>query len=40
MTPISWLYMLLVWGLIVAVNVFCFYRLFKKKGGKGSGPEA
>lgn len=28
MTAASWAYMLVVWGAIVALNVFCFYRLF------------
>jgi hypothetical protein len=32
MTPLSWAYMLLAWGLIVALNVFCFYRLFTRGG--------
>lgn len=31
MTPLSWLYMILVWGLIVGLNVFCFYRVFTTK---------
>lgn len=30
MTPVSWAYMVLVWGLIIALNVFCFYRLFAR----------
>lgn len=30
MTTASWAYMLIVWGLIVALNVFCFYRLFTR----------
>lgn len=37
MTPLSWLYMLLVWGIILAVNVYCFYRILKKGGGSGPG---
>lgn len=28
MTPSSWAYMLVVWGAITALNIFCFYRLF------------
>ena len=31
MTLGSWLYMLTVWGIIVALNVFCFSRIFAKK---------
>ena len=31
MTPVSWLYMALVWAAIIALNIFCFYRIFKKK---------
>lgn len=31
MTLGSWIYMLLVWGAILAVNVFCFWKLFTKK---------
>ncbi len=30
MTPLSWVYMILVWTAIVAVNVFCFSRMFGK----------
>ena len=33
MTPLSWLYMLSVWAIIIALNVFCFYNIFKKNGG-------
>lgn len=32
MTPLSWLYMGLVWAAIIALNLFCFYRIFKKNG--------
>lgn len=31
MTPGSWIYMLAVWGIIIALIVFCFYKLLKKK---------
>lgn len=31
MTLLSWLYMGVAWILILAVNVFCFYRIFKKE---------
>ncbi len=31
MTPGSWIYMLTVWGLIIALNIFCFARIFGKK---------
>ncbi len=27
----SWIYMLTVWVLIIALNVFCFYNIFRKK---------
>ncbi len=30
MTPVSWLYMALVWAAIIALNIFCFCRIFKK----------
>lgn len=30
MTPGSWIYMLVVWGIIIGLNVFCFHRIFKK----------
>jgi hypothetical protein len=31
MTAGSWAYMLLVWSVITAINVFCFVRIFRKK---------
>ena len=31
MTLFSWLYMLAVWAAIVALNVFCFARIFSKR---------
>jgi len=31
MTLLSWLYMGTVWAAITALNVFCFYKIFKKK---------
>jgi hypothetical protein len=31
MTALSWLYLGIVWAAIIALNVFCFYRVFTKK---------
>ncbi len=31
MTFLSWLYLGVSWAVILAVNVFCFYRIFKKE---------
>ncbi len=31
MTLGSWIYMAIVWGLIIALNVFCFVRIFRHK---------
>ncbi len=31
MTPLSWIYMGLVWAAIIALNIFCFSRIFKNK---------
>ena len=31
MKTASWVYMLLVWAVIIAVNVFCFVRIFRKR---------
>ncbi len=31
MTLGSWIYMLVVWAAIIAVNIFCFTRIFTKK---------
>ncbi len=31
MTGWSWLYMLIVWAAIIALNVFCFGRIFTTK---------
>lgn len=31
MTPGAWLYMILVWSVIIALNIFCFARIFRKK---------
>lgn len=28
----SWIYMLTVWALIIALNIFCFYNIFRKQG--------
>lgn len=30
MTIGSWIYMLVVWGIIIGLNVFCFKRIFRK----------
>ena len=30
MTTGAWIYMLLVWGIIIGVNIFCFGRIFRK----------
>ncbi len=32
MTAGSWIYMLVVWALITALNVFCYKRIFSKRG--------
>jgi len=31
MTPGAWLYMLIVWAVIAAMNIYCFVRIFSKK---------
>lgn len=31
MNVLSWIYMGLVWTCIIALNAFCFYRMFWKK---------
>ena len=31
MTLLSWIYMLSVWAAIIALNVYCFYRIFTNK---------
>jgi len=31
MTLFSWIYMLAVWAAIIALNVFCFARMFAKR---------
>lgn len=31
MRPEGWLFMILSWGAILAVTVFCFARVFRKK---------
>lgn len=38
MTLWSWLYMGLAWAAIIALNVFCFYRIFKKNGRSNDAP--
>lgn len=30
MTLGSWIYMIVVWGLIIGLNVFCFSRIFRR----------
>ena len=32
MTLSSWIFMLAVWAAILALNAFCFYRMFTKNG--------
>ena len=34
MTPLNWLYMLIVWAIIIGLNVYCFTRIFMKERGK------
>lgn len=31
MTPLSWLYMFTVWAILIALNVFCFYKILKPR---------
>lgn len=31
MTAGSWIYMIVVWALIIALNAFCYKRIFTKK---------
>lgn len=31
MTLGSWLYMIIVWAAIIALNIYCFTRIFTKK---------
>jgi len=31
MTPGSWIYMLIVWGTILSLNVYCFAKIFRKR---------
>ncbi len=31
MTPVSWIWMLLCWSVITALNVYCFARIFRKR---------
>ena len=35
MTPLNWLYMLIVWAIIIGLNIYCFCRIFTKERGKG-----
>ncbi len=30
MTLFSWIYMLSAWSAIIALNIFCFYRIFTR----------
>lgn len=30
MTTGSWIYLVVVWGLIIALNLYCFSRMFRK----------
>ena len=34
MNAVSWIYMLVAWSVIIAINVYCFYRIFGKGGSK------
>jgi|LSQX01.1.fsa_nt_gb hypothetical protein len=34
MTPLSWLYMGLVWIVILIMNIFCFTRIFSRNNKK------
>ena len=31
MTTGTWIYMLVVWAVIIALNIYCFARIFTKK---------
>jgi hypothetical protein len=31
MTIGSWIYLAIVWGIIIGLNVFCFSRIFRSK---------
>ena len=31
MTPGTWIYLIVVWAVIIALNVYCFVRIFAKK---------
>jgi hypothetical protein len=31
MTAGTWIYMLIVWAVIIALNIYCFARIFAKK---------
>lgn len=31
MTLFSWIYMLTIWGLLLALNAYCFYAVFRKR---------
>ena len=31
MTPIGWVLLLVSWGLIIALNIFCFVKVFGQK---------
>lgn len=31
MTPGAWVYMVAVWTIIIALNIFCFSRIFGKR---------
>jgi hypothetical protein len=30
MTPFSWFYMIAVWTAIIALNTYCFWKVFQK----------
>lgn len=37
MTLFSWIYMITVWAIILGLNVFCFYRVFRSRGNQRNG---
>ncbi len=39
MTFLSWVYMLLVWAAIVALNIFCFRRIIMKNNAQNEDQE-
>jgi len=31
MTMLGWIFLILSWGLIIGLNIFCFYRILSSK---------